>query len=96
MAEQTKHHRHPSCQNQSTDRSLAKAPFEKDTVQPGTKCPATAAVKKGGQHKTSDTISYIVHEIVYDIAYDMLCDMPRAKSDMPRAKSMGKVPGKYP
>ncbi len=28
----------------------------------------------------------------------MLCDMPRAKSDMPLAKSLGKVtvPGQYP
>ncbi len=37
-----------------------------------------------------------VYDIVYDIAYDMLCDMPRAKSDLPRAKSLCKVPGQYP
>ncbi len=27
--------------------------------------------------------------MVYNIAYDMLYDMPREKSDMPQAKSLG-------
>ncbi len=41
MVDQTTRHHHPSCQDQTADQTLPRAPIGKDTGQPGTTVPQT-------------------------------------------------------